>query len=99
MGPIVFYSLLPDAVVSAIWIETQLACYTLKVPSAQYRRHYCHLYLPVRVAQIIITSANSFPGQTYEEFLHSFLGSVDNIIGRPFEENDIYLAVCVFDYY
>jgi len=78
---------------SAILVETPFAWYILKMPSAMYNPFYCSLYLPVRVAQLLIVSVKSFPERTYADFLSTFLGAIDNVVGRPYVENDVLLAV------
>jgi hypothetical protein len=42
---------------------------------------------------MIITFAMAHPDGSYSDFLDSFIGAVDEIIGQPFAESDVTQAV------
>lgn len=83
---------------SLMYIETKRARYYLRGPSKQYRLLFRHIYLPYRVAQIVLAYAIDNPEREYKEFLDEFLDT--EILGKKPDEEDVWncvsLTYCVF---
>lgn len=78
---------------SKVYIETECAWYILDTPLPEYEPFFQHFFIPLRISQMIITSALKSPRMTYEEFLGRFVVKVDPF-GTPFQEKHLLNAVC-----
>ena len=78
-----------------MWIETIHAWYILQKPSKRYRQHFRAFYKPLRIAQIVISSAVDNKHQNFEDFLALFV-KLNFDGGKALVKDDLWAAVRVF---
>ncbi|KAG6901728.1 hypothetical protein C0995_008696 [Termitomyces sp. Mi166 len=71
-----------------VYIETQFAWYILDTPFNEYEPLFRYFFTPLRISQMIITSALKSPRMTYEEFLGSLVTKVDPF-GTTYQEKHL----------
>ncbi|KAF9268448.1 S-adenosyl-L-methionine-dependent methyltransferase [Marasmius fiardii PR-910] len=80
------------------YIETKIAWYILKKPSAKYKPFWQHFIIPRRIAQLCISKAVQCPERSYQSFLSYFVKQADPF-GRSYEENDLQYQDVVLNIY
>jgi len=70
-----------------LYIRTEHSWYELSSPSNRYRRYYRNFYRPLRIQQLVISTAHADPTLSYTKFLENTNGI--DIVGKLVDQNDI----------
>ncbi|KAG6907943.1 hypothetical protein DXG01_006801 [Tephrocybe rancida] len=71
-----------------LYIETVFAWYILDAPSSAYEPLFQHFFTPLRISQMVISSALKSPRMAYDEFIKRFVTKVDPF-GATYQESHL----------
>ncbi|KAG6840764.1 hypothetical protein C0991_004549 [Blastosporella zonata] len=71
-----------------LFIETEFAWYILDAPTPEYEPLFQHFFAPLRISQVVISTAFKTPHITYDSFIQRFINKVDPF-GATYQEKHL----------